>query len=273
MSKSRLLLAPLAALAVALLVACGGDKKDDSASTSEPGASSSSSSSGSGGGSSTQLDLARSTAKIQDLRSFRFDVSLKMDLGSPASGPSSGSSSDDALGDAFASILLGALGDIKATGAFVKPDQMEVTLKLGGQDISMVQIKDKAWVKFGGKWQVTDPDDDIGLGSPSDLLGDLLPAEVLKGARTSSETVNGVKTTKYSFDKKALEALTKELGEGADFKDISTANLDVWLNGDSIPVKLVMNIGGKDEKGKNVSVKMEMNITDINSDIKIKAPI
>ena len=40
-----------------------------------------------------------------------------------------------------------------------------------------------------------------------------------------------------------------------------------------MPVKISMVFSGKDEKGQKVSMDLEMNIKDINSNIQIKAPI
>jgi hypothetical protein len=133
-------------------------------------------------------------------------------------------------------------------------------------------------VKFGDKWQASDSSSSggfsFGNGSPADMFTDILPDEMLKGAKTSKETVNGVKTTRYSFDKKSLGDLAKELGEGSGgLKELNEANLDVWVNDDNVPVKFVMNMNGKDEQGKKVAVELQMNIKDINGNFQIKAPI
>jgi hypothetical protein len=270
MFKKRLLFAPLAGLSIALLVACGGDKKDSNDSSSS-GGSSNSSRQASTGSSTQSLDLSKSGTKLADLKSFRFDLSMKLNLGSLGSGASSSNpSTEDAFGAAMIGALLGGLGDIKAEGAFVSPDKSDVKLRLAGQEIAMVQVGDKAWVKFGNTWQATDAGDSLlGSSSPADMFKEFLPNEVLKGAKTKKETVNGVKTTRYSFDKKALEAL----GEEADLKEVSQADLDIWVNDDNVPVKVTMSMAGKDEKGQKVSVELQMNIKDINGNISIKAPI
>lgn len=276
MRNLRPLLLPAAGLMLALVIACGGDKKSSGDSASRGSGSSdygygSAQSSGSGAGSNQAFNLSASASKLADLKSFRFDMTMKMDL----AGAAGSSSTDDALGSAFASILLGAFGDIKVEGAFVKPDQMDMRMKMSGQEIGVVQIGKKSWVKFGGKWQESDDSDSSSFGfgnSPAGLFNDFLPSEALKGAKMSQETVNGVKTTRYSFDKKALEQMTKDMGQ--DFKEVTQARLDVWVNADSVPVKMLMDFAAKDESGQKMGMKLEMNIRDINSDsIKIKAPI
>ncbi len=271
MIKPRNLLLALAGLLLSVVIACGGSS-DKSADKKDSGAKS-------GGGSSNGqvLDLSKSSAKLLDLRSFRFDLVMKLDLGSQGLPTGSSSSGDraDALGSAFAAALLGVLGDIKADGSFIKPDQMDIKLKLGGQDINYIQIGQKAWVKFAGSWQTTSPDSSMGLGSsPTDLFGEFLPQEALKGAKTSKETVNGVSTTHYAFDKAALAKLSEFQDATNEFKDLTSANLDAWLSDEGLPVKLSMNLAGKDASGQKMGISLEMNVRDINSNsIQIKAPI
>jgi hypothetical protein len=255
MRKLRLLLALCGALAIGLAVACGGDQ--------DPGTP---------GAVAAPLDLASTADNLASLRSFRFDVAIKLDI----TAPKSSGSSDDAFGDAFAGALLGLLGDIKAEGALVAPNSVEMKMSMAGQEFAFVQIDNDAWVKYGSTWEKTVASaSGFDFSSPSDLITDFLPQEALAGAKTSQETVNGVKTTRYSFDKKALEKLAQDMGETtAGLDELTSAKLDVWLTADNIPVKIVMDFAGKDESGQQMAMKMEMNVKDINSDsIKIKPPI
>jgi hypothetical protein len=263
MRKLRCVFPLIAAGALIFGVACGGDDNDDS------------NASGSGGespGVAAPLNISASAANLAELRSFRFDLAMKIDI--PTS-PSSGGTADDEFGAALGSALLGVLGDIKAEGAFVAPDQAQLTMTLAGEEVGMVQIGKDAWVKFGPTWEKTDATD-LGLdfSSPTDLFEDFLPAEILSGAKTSREKVNGVDTTRYSFDKAAIEGLLEETGETEGLGELTSANLDVWLSADNVPVKLVMNMTGKDESNQSMSVKLELNVRDINSDsIRIRPPV
>jgi len=80
-----------------------------------------------------------------------------------------------------------------------------------------------------------------GSFSPSDLSSatDALPADTLKKAKTSKETVNGIKTTRYSFDRKTLMDLAKEdsstSSSAGTFDQFDKAQMDIWLNDDGIP--------------------------------------
>jgi hypothetical protein len=247
-----------------LALACGGKDSNEAASNA---------SSGDGSNSVALVNFSESAAKLMELKSFRFDFSMKLDLGSL--GLSTGSGTADAMGEAFAAAMLGILGDIKAEGAYVSPDQMDVRLSMAGQQLGFVQTGDRAWVNEGSGWTATSPTAGFGIGeSPADLFSDFLPQEILRGAKTSSETVNGVKATRYSFDKTALEQVAKDLGESADLEDVMEANLDVWLTDGNVPVKITMKMAGKDGSGQGMTMNLEVNVRDINSNsIQIKSPI
>lgn len=260
MKTLRWLLAPLAA---GLLIAgCGGDKD---------GASDGNATGGVGSSVSTELNLSNAANTLMELRSFRFDVTLKMDFDM-----SSVSDDEDDWSAGLAQAFLAMFSDIKMEGAYVAPDAFDMQMKLAGENVHVIQIGDKSWINDGSGWEESDAfGSDLGfLSDPSELPFDMLP-EVLKNAKTSSEKVNGVETTRYSFDKKALEDLVKDFGEdAAQLSQIDQAKLDVWVTKDNIPVKIAMDMKGKTEDGSAMAVNMELNVTDLNSDkVKIEAPI
>jgi hypothetical protein len=261
--KLRPLLIAGIGLMLAFVVACGGG---DKSSTDVPAGSISA---GSGILVSGGLDLSKAASAIEELKSFRFDLSLKMEFSGV-----SGNSAEDM----FAALLLGALGDIKASGAYVAPDKTETTITFAGQEIGYIQIGNQAWMKMGGVWTPTTASDALGFnfGSPTDLFEDFLPQEVLKGAKTSRERVNGVDTTRFSYDKQSLLVLAEEFGAMAgdldDIDDLKEFSLDVWVTDSGIPVKLLMNIVAEDATVERFGIKLEANIKDINSNITIRPP-
>ena len=262
MTKSRLFFGAVSGALVALALACGGDK-DDPANVAASGSS------------AATVNFTESTAKLMELKSFRFDLSMKLDLGGLNMGSTGSGTSEDAMGEAFAAAMLGMLGDIRAEGAFVAPDQMDVRMTFAGQQMGYVQIGNRAWVNEGSGWQTTTATEGLGVGeSPADLFAEFLPQEILRGARTTSENVNGVRATRYSFDKQSLAQIAEEMGESADLDDVTEANLDIWLTDGQIPVKATMKVAGKDETGAALSMNVELNVRDIDSNsIQIKAPI
>ncbi len=264
-SYRAILLAPLLVILVLAAAACGGDDKSDNQTSSAGNGRSLTS-----GKALEVVDLANTAQALVDLKSFRFELSMKLQLPQDLTTGNGGDS-----GAAFAAALLGLLSDIKAKGSVVAPDQTEVSVSVAGQEFGYVQIGKEAWEKTGSAWKATTPSSGQFDFSPSDILKNFLPDEVLKGAKTSRESVNGASATRYSYDKAAIEKLTKDLGQTtADFGDVSEANLDLWLTDAGVPVKLSVAIAGKDAKGQKISLSLELNVHDINdASIKIKPPI
>lgn len=259
MNMPRWIVAPFAAALVVLAVACGGDDKDNDSANASTG----------GGGTTTsrELNLATAAKALEELKSFRFDVSVKLDVDAP----STGNEDEDAFGAAF----LALLGNIKVTGAYAAPDSFQAETTLLGQKVQMVQIGNQAWMNDGSGWEVTDADDSMFAMTPKDIF-EMVPEEVLKGATIKSEKVNGQDTTRYSFDKAQLISLAEQFGEEmdmADLQDVDSMNLDVWLTKDNLPVKMLVAAKGESE-GAKMDIQLEFNITDLNdAGIKIQKPI
>lgn len=218
------------------------------------------------------INLSESAAKISELNSFRFTLNASIDIGNQAP-----STVEDAMGDAFAAMLLSGLKDVKIEGAVVAPDQLQVTANLSGQEFGLVQTGGKAWASFGGFWTPIEPEE-LGLQNGfdfGDLTADALPVEVAEAAKVSKEKVNGMDTTRYSFDKAALQKLAEDSDSGQDLDsaDLDNADLDVWLTSEGIPVKMTMKLSGKDENGQTMSVQLEFTMRDLNSNITIRAPM
>jgi hypothetical protein len=264
MKKPRWLLIPAFAVLTAVVVACGGEDNGSGASAQ----------SGSGGASTRELNLPNAVLELEDLRSFRMDLSFKLDLGEVLSGLGVDES-------AFASMFLNKLSDVRVEAAYVAPDSFSAETNLSGEQVKYVQIGRQAWVNEGGGWKETEAEDlAMDLGSnPTELLKDFLPQEVLAVAETKQETVNDVKATRYSFDRDSLEELAEDYGEDFGFDistlaDIEELSLDVWVSEGGIPVKASMVFEGQDREGNDVSLELELNITDINSDdVKITRPV
>ncbi len=263
--RPRSYLLAAAAILLALAVACGGSKSSnntDSSSASDSGS----------GQALQQVSLSESTAKLADLKSFRYDFKLNIDLGDA---PSAGSGGE---GDAFGAALLALFSNIQAEGAYVAPDQVQVSTTFAGQKFEFIQIGDEAWQNDGSGWETTDAGSsmfDLSSG-PTSMFNDLLPQQVLNVASTKHEKVNGVDTTRYSFDKDSLMQAAEAMGETdtTGLSDVESADLSLWLTDNGIPVKVSVNLAGKDDSGQEVSFTLEMNINDINSDsIQIDRPI
>jgi hypothetical protein len=264
MKKPYWLLVPTMALLAAAAIACGGDDANAGANAQ----------SGSGGTSTRELNFPSAMRGLEELRSFRMDLSFKLDLGELLS-----SLGEEEL--AFASMFISMLSNVEIEAAYVAPDSYSAEAKLSGRQVKYVQIGRQAWINEGSGWKETEAEDLAGeLGSnPTELLKDFLPQEVLEAAETQQETINGVKATRYSFDRDSLEELADDYGEDFGFDvsalaDIEDLNLDVWVSEGGIPVKASMLFEGQDPEGNDMSMELELNITDINSDsVKITKPV
>ncbi len=248
-----------------LVVACGGDDQAErSDSVSEPAG-------GSGSASIQTVNLERTASALIALESFRFDLVMKLEFGENLAGDQ-----EDELGGAISALLLGALSDLRAEGAFVAPDRFEITLTFGGEEISVVQIGSQSWVKFAGVWQEAPAGGqsfDLSGGVPIEAISDLLPMEVLEAAEISQEEISGISTTHYSFGKDALLAAGEAMGDTSGISDLAEAQLDLWLTDDGVPIKIVMLFSGKDEQDQAVSIELELLLSDFNDDsIEIKPP-
>jgi hypothetical protein len=238
----RPLTAALAVLAL-LLAGCSGNSSPGAGSAAPPAAV------------LDEVDLAKSIANLQELKSFSFELNLTLDLPKPVA---------DASGDTTGAALLGALSNVVAKGSYVAPDKMQVTISLLGQDWQVVVIGEKAWVKVAGAWQQVDIGQLDLWPDPQALFGGVLPSDVLKVATTSREKVNGVEAVRYSFSKADIEALARDLGRGGlSFDKVDEVSLDLWLNADNIPVRVAMDLAAKTEDGQKVAMKLTVNVTHI----------
>jgi hypothetical protein len=217
------------------------------------------------------LDMTAANTKLASIQSYRFDLTLKMHADNPGSG-----SSDGAVA---AALMMALLGNIEMEGAYVAPDRSSVSMTFFGMNVQTIQIGDQAWSNQGTGWVVDTPSsssEPIQIDSPSQLPVDLVPKGELAGAMTTTETVNGVETTHFSFDKDSLGNLADLTNGGLGIEGLeqaSTYNLDVWLTAEGIPVKMTVVIEGESDSGA-VSVEMEYNIKDLNDPtISIEAPI
>ncbi len=287
MTTLRWIPVSLLAAVLVLAVACGGDDDDKGgdatgASTSPTASASTGASTGSSASATATsepqstggtLDVGSVAASLEDVDSFRFNVNLKMNFDAP-----SGATGDDA---AAAALFLALLGNIEMQGSYVAPDRMAMSATIFGTDMQTIQIGNESWTNDGTGWIAgTDPSAagssiPFDMGSPADLF-DMIPQEQLAGAKTSSEKVNGVDTTRYHYDKDSLAELAATTGDGSgigDLSEVDTLDLDIWITDDGLPVKMLMNVEGQSE-GSQVSITLEFNVTDLNDpSITIEAPI
>jgi hypothetical protein len=91
---------------------------------------------------------------------------------------------------------------------------------------------------------------------------------------SGKETVNGVSTRKCSIDKSALASVPDLAGffEDVNMQNLNAFSMNLWLADQGYPVKLNVDMAGKDSSQRDYALKMQMDLTDVNKSIDIKAP-
>ena len=257
--------------------ACGGNdsKTNDSPlNTNDPNSSNSQPSSTSP---SSNNSANVKTSGLSDLSSYRYTLKIE---GTGAGGPLA--DIRDGLGSVPGQTTPKANEAVtfNVDGAFVKPDKAQWKNKVGSFEVAQTVIGKQEWVTFGGQTQGPQPassldPSDLSLAAAmwdqSNLAGDVAGKMTCGG----KETVNGVSTTKCSLDRTALASLPKDLEgffEDVEVKDLTAFNMNLWLADQGYPVKLDVDMAGKDSSQRDYKLKMQMDLTDINKSIDIAPP-
>jgi hypothetical protein len=257
-SSLHYLAALLVLLAASLLAACGGggDEKEATADeTTEAPAAAAATTPG-----AETTEVIPPAQALADLTSYRLEMRFTLEGG-------------DTEG-------MGALS-MNLEGAFVAPDrsQTNVSAHLGDLELGeeAITIGDQSWVKAGDSWVEEEPQFDLGDLSPASLLADFDPAQ-LRVLKPSQETVNGVKSLRYSIDRadiESLSGLSSLFGSDENLVDLPEQfDISLWLAEDGgWPVRITMTAQGAIESGGEISLDFSLDITDVNDPgIKIEAP-
>ncbi|MEX2372573.1 MAG: hypothetical protein WD800_02105 [Dehalococcoidia bacterium] len=264
---ARSLAVPTLLLAALALVACGGNGDEDPAAT--PTATVAAA--------TVEATPDFLVASPDDLDTYRYTVAVTL--------------SPDALdtADAPMGLPLDENFTIEITGDVVNPDREHATtvVNLGFLTLSTetIRIGEDEWARQGrSAWQPA-----TAGGGLSDFLGDadFSPTSIfqtgdgfsfealtarLQEHEWEAEEVNGVQSRHYTFTEEEFYATFNADQEivPADIVDASLT-ADLWIAEDlGVPVRMV--IVGADADGAEV-MRVEMDLSDINSDIEVDAPI
>jgi hypothetical protein len=273
--KRRVFALAAGAMLVALLAACGGDKNNDKSATSTP-----SSADTSGAPAATPATSATATgsgsapggsasAGLSNLNSYKY--SLKMSgNGGPVGDITEGLAG---LGADSADAVL------EVTGSYIKPDKAQTSIKVAGFETSTTVIGNQQWNTFGGQTQGPNPATASDLADANFLMGfwqgDDLSSNIKDFKCSGKENVNGVSAQKCSADKATLDKMAKddpEFLQGINATSLSDAQIDIWLADAGYPVRMRMDVSGKDTANKDFNFKVEMDVTDINGSFQIAPP-
>ena len=250
--------AVLALGVLAAAVACGGEKSGDNGRASE-----------------ASTKVAVSCDAIADIRSYRYNISVKLqspdldegDQGTPA----------DAF-SAFAQALTSLFADMQMEGAYVAPDRSQAVLRFQDEEVELRAIGDKSWLRVGNNWQEQESTAEPGtLLTPQVICDDIIKglAQSLGAVEAERETINGVETDRYRLDQADLEKLGDLLGGGAGSDLPQHFTVDVWLARDGRwPVRLNIGASDTDEQGQPIGLQLSMEFSHVNDpSIEIEPPV
>lgn len=250
----------LVLLAAGLLAACGGGDDDKEAADQAAPAAAGETPAATPGHERPSDEVTAPAEAFANLQSYRIAMRFTLEGGA---------------GDAGETLAM------NLEGAFVAPDrsQASVSARLGDLELEeeTITIGDRTWVKTGDTWVEGEAQFDIGDLSPTSLLEDLRP-EQLRVLKPTQETVNGVKSLRYSIDRGDIESLgtlSALFGNGEGLDDLpEDFNIDLWLAEDgSWPVRLTMAARGAIDGGDEINLDFSLDITDVNDPgIEIEPP-
>ena len=234
------------------------------------------------GGQPTAAPTTRSGAgtqgsggKLADLDSYRYSLKIE-GTGGPLSDVAA---TFGALQTGSAASTQGLVMEV--TGAYIKPDKSQQSLKLGNFTVDFTTIGKQQWTTaFGiksGPDTATRSTEDYSFAASiwDDGLLDSFSAFSCSG----SETINGVQTKKCGVDANALSTLIDAFGgltgdPSSGIKSIASGSMQAWLaQQGNYPVRISVDLKGKGSDSKDFSLKMSLDVTDINSSaIKIDPP-
>jgi hypothetical protein len=216
-----------------------------------------------------------SGGKLADLNSYKYSLKIE-GTGGPLSDVAS---TFGALQTGSSASTQGLLMEV--TGAYIKPDKSQQTLKLGTFTIDFTTIGKQQWTTaFGiksGPDTATRSTEDYSFAASiwDEGLLDSFSAFSCSG----NETINGVQTKKCGVDASSLSALIDAFGgitgdPSSGIKSISSGSMQAWLaQQGNYPVRISVDLKGKGNDNKDFALKMGLDVTDINSTaIKIDPP-
>jgi hypothetical protein len=266
----------IAALLVFGAVACGDDDNDEQdentivatatspAAANTPAATSPTARPSASPAATTTGGSGATAGRLSDLNSYRY--TLKMEgMGGPLT----------QLTDVVPGATPGSNTVLDISGTYIKPDKAVLSIQAGSFAITQTMIGNQQWVAIGSLVQGPSPltGQTAGDLSFAALFWDesFVPAAGDFSCSGSRETVNGISTRKCEIDRATFDRLRNLAGGNsfasveAGIKDVSSMSFEAWMADAGYPVRLRVDMAGKDTSDRDFRLKVDMDITDINS--------
>lgn len=200
-------------------------------------------------------------ALLSSLDSYKFTLQIDGDGGPVAS-------------------LSGGSGTFNVTGSYIKPDRQQTAIKAGDQTIQSVIVGNQQWTVSAAGVQGPLPTgpNSLVLANPILAFWDGGPLrEIILEFECSgtTSTMNGVSARRCTLDKAGYEKVTKTWGDflgGLVHQSYSRATAEVWMADAGVPVRIRLDVAGKDRNGADFDYKLALDVTDIGSTFEIIPP-
>jgi hypothetical protein len=176
----------------------------------------------------------------------------------------------------------------EALVTYVKPDKSQLTLKLGEETFVQTTIARQQWTTIG---TLTLGPNAVAAQSHSELsmCASFWDEGFASGASAfqctgGRESLNGVQTRKCAIDRATFDQVRQFLGgvlsdPESGIGDLSRFEMQLWVTegtnslAGGLPVRLRADMAGKDASSRDFTVKIEMDVTNINdSGLNVTAP-
>lgn len=223
----------------------------------------------------TQEGTTAACLALENLKTYRYSVQLKMESSEPAASPA-----EPAVTPATA-ISRPYTGDFlfeyQIDADFVAPDRISALIDSGGGDLPMIVIGEEVWTQMGEVgWTRPEPPPSLPY-QPPDICQALLPELDLSSLEPREEEANDVKALHYTLPEvSAGQVLAKIFGSESDVTlVISKLDVDVWLaREDGWPVRMEISGSSLYGDGRELRVYLLVDIRDANSDdITVEPPV
>ena len=155
----------------------------------------------------------------------------------------------------------------------INPDKIEIVLKTPEFPyLKMRFFEGEQWNYIAGRWILADNPAPYNY-SPALICHSMMDGLQLTGTPTP-DTVNGVDTTHYEFEDVSLLTGSYLFNSGSDQdRLLRVYSGDVWLTEDGWPVRLESRSVGTYPSGRELSLEVSLDITDVNSeDVAVEPP-
>lgn len=158
-------------------------------------------------------------------------------------------------------------------GTIINPDKIDIVIKTPGfPELNMRFLEGEQWTYIGVAWTLADKPEAY-VYSPALVCHSVMAGLQLTGTPTP-ETVNGVDTNHYEFEDVSLLTGAYLFNSGSDQdRLLRVYSGDVWLAEDGWPVRLESRSQGTYPSGRELSLEVSLEITDVNAeDIVVEPP-